>query len=408
MARLTLCSKTVLLLVCLLYCCTTVLAFPFGRGSGVAELSPATFSQFIDTHKPVVILFYAPWCGHCKNFHADYEKFAHAVKGSVRVGALNADTHSALGQQYGVKGFPTIKYWKVGKKGEPQEYAYQRTAAALQSFVTNDVSSSHVITSASTVEALKSVLIKATNKTMAVLLSAKAKVPPIYSIMAMSPKLRDAMPFVFVGSPSADVQAALGIGELPKVAFVKLSADGSSMEATPFAGVIAYEPMAKFFLACSTGDCDAEKVEMTAAAPEVTTATPAADAAAGSEAAPRAAAAKKMLPIGLVPYAANGLMDYCSYAALKLHGQTPLCVIRLGSAADLGRAHASFSTEPLLFLDASAAESRQVLLADLVAAHIFTADEAAARLSGVTNGGAAAAHLEGERGPHEGPRDRRG
>lgn len=46
----------------------------------------------------------APWCGHCKALVPEYSKAASALKGIVRVGAVNADEHQSLGAQYNIKG----------------------------------------------------------------------------------------------------------------------------------------------------------------------------------------------------------------------------------------------------------------------------------------------------------------
>ena len=73
-------------------------AFPFSKNSGVVELSPKTLPAFLNTHKPVFIMFYAPWCGHCKSLHPDYEKFGKGVKDVVRVGAVNADQYREIAQ----------------------------------------------------------------------------------------------------------------------------------------------------------------------------------------------------------------------------------------------------------------------------------------------------------------------
>lgn len=60
----------------------------------------------------------------------EYTKAATALKGIVRVGAVNADEHKELAQKYGVKGFPTIKLFGASKTN-PTDYNGQRTASAL-------------------------------------------------------------------------------------------------------------------------------------------------------------------------------------------------------------------------------------------------------------------------------------
>ncbi len=60
-------------------------------------------------------------CGHCQGLVPEYKKAASALKGIVRLGAVNADEHSSLGSQYGVKGFPTIKIFG-SNKNSPTDY----------------------------------------------------------------------------------------------------------------------------------------------------------------------------------------------------------------------------------------------------------------------------------------------
>ncbi|XP_064597005.1 protein disulfide-isomerase A6-like [Liolophura sinensis] len=110
------------------YCVTTVTLFSaaaladYGPSDDVIELTPNNF------HKTVVmsdelwlVEFYAPWCGHCKNLEPEWKKAATALKGVVKVGAVNADEHRTLGGQYGVQGFPTIKVFGADKY-KPEAY----------------------------------------------------------------------------------------------------------------------------------------------------------------------------------------------------------------------------------------------------------------------------------------------
>lgn len=60
-------------------------------------------------------------CGHCKALAPEYKKAATALKGIVRLGAVDADEHKGLGGQYGVRGFPTIKVFG-SNKGSPTDY----------------------------------------------------------------------------------------------------------------------------------------------------------------------------------------------------------------------------------------------------------------------------------------------
>jgi len=106
-------------------------SFAFYERSDVIELTPTTFkSRVIDSNEVWIVEFYAPWCGHCKQLVPEYTKAASALKGIIRVGAVNADEHKDLAQQYGIRGFPTIKLFGSSKTS-PTDYNGQRTASGL-------------------------------------------------------------------------------------------------------------------------------------------------------------------------------------------------------------------------------------------------------------------------------------
>ncbi len=60
-------------------------------------------------------------CGHCQALTPEYKKAASALKGIVRLGAVNADEHRSLGSRYGVQGFPAIKVFGTNKNS-PTDY----------------------------------------------------------------------------------------------------------------------------------------------------------------------------------------------------------------------------------------------------------------------------------------------
>ena len=63
-------------------------------------------------------------CGHCQALVPEYKKAATALKGIVRLGAVNADEHKSLGGRYGVQGFPTLKVFGTNKNS-PSDYRGQ-------------------------------------------------------------------------------------------------------------------------------------------------------------------------------------------------------------------------------------------------------------------------------------------
>lgn len=113
----------------------------YGPGDDVVELTPSNFHQkVINSDELWLIEFYAPWCGHCQALTQDWKKTASALKGIVKVGAVNADEHKGLGGQYGVQGFPTIKFFGDDKY-KPLDYQNQRTASAIVDYAVSQTKS---------------------------------------------------------------------------------------------------------------------------------------------------------------------------------------------------------------------------------------------------------------------------
>lgn len=224
-------------------------AFPFGKFSGVEELTPRSLNQFVSTHKPVYILFYAPWCGHCRNVHPEWEKFAKAVEGTIRVGAINADEHKEISSRFGISGFPTIKFWKAGKKtiDDQEDYKGPRDAKSIQASAMNLVSSSKVI-NILTADGLRNAIRDAEGKNVAVLFSSKAAVPATFSVLSLSPLLKQ-MSFCFVGSQakSATVAKEYDVTQLPGIA-VFSETDGDLKTTLYQEKNFAYDSIEKFLL----------------------------------------------------------------------------------------------------------------------------------------------------------------
>lgn len=117
--------------VFLLLCTILVPTFAFYEKGDVVELTPSNFDRLVIQSDEIwVVEFYAPWCGHCQQLVPEYTKVATALKGIVKVGAVNADEHKSIGGQYGVQGFPTIKIFGANKRA-PIDYNQQRTAQAI-------------------------------------------------------------------------------------------------------------------------------------------------------------------------------------------------------------------------------------------------------------------------------------
>jgi len=108
-------------------------------GSAVIDLIPDNFDKVVlKAGKPALVEFFAPWCGHCKTLAPVYEELAQLfsfASDKVIIGKVDADEHRSLGKQFGVGGFPTLKFFD-GKSDEPVDYNGGRDLEALSAFIT--------------------------------------------------------------------------------------------------------------------------------------------------------------------------------------------------------------------------------------------------------------------------------
>ena len=71
---------------------------------------------FLMRENSALVMFYAPWCGHCKRMKPEYVKAASSMKEKGvhgKLAAVDTTIHRALGQRFEIRGYPTILYFKV-------------------------------------------------------------------------------------------------------------------------------------------------------------------------------------------------------------------------------------------------------------------------------------------------------
>jgi len=107
------------------------LVFACASASDVLEGHTGNFKE-ITADGLVLVEFYAPWCGHCKKLAPEWEKAATLLKGQATLVKVDATVEADLGQQFGVRGYPTIK---VFNGGVVSDYEGGRTAEAIVQWV---------------------------------------------------------------------------------------------------------------------------------------------------------------------------------------------------------------------------------------------------------------------------------
>ena len=72
-------------------------------------------SEVLKSEKPVLVDFWAPWCGPCKAIGPVVEELAGQLKDSVKAMKLNVDDNQKTAIDYGVRSIPTLIFFKNGK-----------------------------------------------------------------------------------------------------------------------------------------------------------------------------------------------------------------------------------------------------------------------------------------------------
>ena len=84
--------------------------------SNPLQFTDANFqSEVLDSDKPVLVDFWAAWCGPCRVVSPTIEELAHEYEGTVKVGKLNIDENPQAPSDFGISSIPAVLLFKDGK-----------------------------------------------------------------------------------------------------------------------------------------------------------------------------------------------------------------------------------------------------------------------------------------------------
>jgi thioredoxin 1 len=90
-------------------------------------ITDSNFDELLKSGKPLVVDFWAEWCGPCKMIGPIVEDLAHDYEDKVIIGKLDVDDNNDVTTRYGIRNIPTILFFKDGVQVDKQVGATQKS-----------------------------------------------------------------------------------------------------------------------------------------------------------------------------------------------------------------------------------------------------------------------------------------
>ena len=104
----------------------------------VKEISSENFNQeVLESELPVLVDFWAEWCGPCKQLAPTVEDVANEMVGSIKVCKMDVDSNQDIAVQFGVRSIPTLLIFKNGEVASTQIGAISKQQ--LEEFIATEV-----------------------------------------------------------------------------------------------------------------------------------------------------------------------------------------------------------------------------------------------------------------------------